>query len=60
MKNPHAVELGRLGGLARAKKLSRKRRLEIARNASLARFCVKLKQLDAKKVLDSAEEEIVS
>ena len=41
-KNPHAVALGRLGGLkggkARAKKLSKKRRVEIARNAAKARW----------------------
>lgn len=41
-KNPHAVELGRLGGLkggkARADKLSRKRRIEIARKAAKARW----------------------
>lgn len=41
-KNPHAVELGRLGGLkggkARAKKLSKKRRSEIAKKAAKARW----------------------
>ncbi len=41
-KNPHAVELGRLGGLkggkARAKKLSAKRRLEIAKKAAKVRW----------------------
>jgi hypothetical protein len=41
-KNPAAVALGKLGGLkggdARAKKLSAKRRSEIARNAVLARW----------------------
>ena len=41
-KNPAAVALGRLGGLkggvARAKKLSKKRRSEIARNAAQARW----------------------
>ena len=40
--NIHAVELGRLGGLkggkARAKKLSAKRRSEIARKAAKARW----------------------
>jgi hypothetical protein len=30
------AELGRMGGHARARKLSRRRRLEIARNASAA------------------------
>ena len=41
-KNPHAVVLGRLGGLkggpARAKKLSKKRRVEIAKKAAEARW----------------------
>ncbi len=41
-KNPAAVALGRLGGLkggkARAKKLSSKRRAEIARRAARARW----------------------
>ena len=41
-KNPAAVALGRLGGLkggpARKKKLSKKRRSEIARNAAQARW----------------------
>jgi hypothetical protein len=41
-KNPAAVALGRLGGLkggkARAKKLSRARREEIARKAAAARW----------------------
>ena len=41
-KNPHAVALGRLGGkvggAARAKKLSKKRRSEIARKAAEARW----------------------
>jgi len=41
-KNPAAVALGRLGGLkggkARAKKLSAKRRSEIARRAAKARW----------------------
>lgn len=41
-KNPAAVELGRLGGLkggkARAKKLSKKRRKEIARKAAKKRW----------------------
>jgi hypothetical protein len=41
-KNPAAVALGRLGGLkggnARAKKLSAKRRSEIARNAIMTRW----------------------
>ena len=41
-KNPAAVALGRLGGLkggkARAKKLSKEKRQEIARKAALARW----------------------
>jgi hypothetical protein len=41
-KNPHAVALGRLGGLkggkARAKKLSKKKRIEIAKKAAKARW----------------------
>ena len=41
-KNPAAVALGRLGGLkggrARAEKLSKKRRSEIAKKAALARW----------------------
>lgn len=36
-KNKAAVELGRLGGLARAKALSAKKRQTIARNAARAR-----------------------
>lgn len=44
-KNPHAVILGRLGGLkggkARAKKLSAERRREIARKAAKARWTKK-------------------
>jgi hypothetical protein len=41
-KNPHAVALGRLGGAkggpARAAILTKERRIEIARNAALARW----------------------
>lgn len=41
-KNPAAVALGRLGGLkggkARAKKLSKERRIEIAKEAAKARW----------------------
>lgn len=44
-KNPSAVALGRLGGLkggpARAKKLSKKKRSEIARKAAIARWSKK-------------------
>ena len=47
-KNPNAVELGRLGGLkggkARAKKLSAKKRSEIAKSAALARWNKKNKK----------------
>ena len=46
-KNPAAVELGRLGGLkggkARAAKLSKKRRSEIAAKAAAARWSKKKK-----------------
>lgn len=41
-KNPHAVALGRLGGLkggkARADKLTKKQRIEIAKKAAKARW----------------------
>jgi hypothetical protein len=41
-KNPHAQALGRLGGLkggpARAKKLSAKKRKEVARKAAITRW----------------------
>ena len=37
-KNKAAVELGRKGGQARAKKLSKKRRAEIARTAAVKRW----------------------
>lgn len=44
-KNPAAVELGRLGGKkggpARAKKLTKKRRSEIAKKAALVRWSKK-------------------
>jgi len=46
-KNPHAVALGRLGGLkggkARAEKLSAKKRSEIAKKAAKARWAKKKK-----------------
>jgi hypothetical protein len=49
-KNPHAVALGRLGGLkggpARAKKLSEKQRMEIARKAAETRWRKKGKRSD--------------
>ncbi len=37
-KNKAAVELGRKGGKARAKKLSKKRRSDIAKNAAAKRW----------------------
>ncbi len=37
-KNKAAVELGRKGGLARAKKVSKSRRVAIAKKAALARW----------------------
>ena len=37
-KNKAAVELGRKGGQARAKKLSKERRVEIARKAAASRW----------------------
>ena len=46
-KNPHAVALGRLGGLkggpARAKKLSKKKRSEIAQKAAKSRWSKPIK-----------------
>jgi hypothetical protein len=40
-KNRAAVELGRKGGLARAKMVSKRRRIEIARNAAKRRWKAK-------------------
>ncbi len=44
-RNPHAVALGRMGGLmggkARAKKLSAKKRIAIAKKAAQARWASK-------------------
>ena len=37
-KNPAAVALGRMGGAARAKTLSKKKRAEIAKKAAAARW----------------------
>ena len=37
-KNKAAVELGRLGGQARAKKLNKRRRVEIAKKAAAKRW----------------------
>ncbi len=42
-KNKAAQELGRLGGRARADKLSKKRRAEIAKKAAEARWAGKIK-----------------
>lgn len=38
MKNASAVELGKLGGAARALKLSKRRRKQIAKNAAIERW----------------------
>lgn len=59
VKNIHAVELGRLGGQARAKNLSPEKRKEIARKASLSRLNKKT-SLTAKKVLDKPDSEALS
>ena len=48
-KNPAAVTLGTLGGIARAKKLSKKRRSEIAKIAVRAREAKKMLFVDEKK-----------
>ena len=53
-KNPHAVELGKLGGHARARKLSKKRRSEIAKNAVLAR----IRKNNKKKSNNSLDSEV--
>lgn len=49
-RNPHAVALGSLGGKkggpARAKKLSKKRRSEIAKKAATARWATRRAALD--------------
>ena len=37
-KDPNAVALGRKGGQATRKKLSKERRIELARHAALARW----------------------
>ena len=47
-KNVHAQELGRLGGIARAAKLSAEQRREIARVAGLAPKRAREKKLSAK------------
>jgi hypothetical protein len=59
-KNPAAVALGRLGGLkggkARAKKLSAKRKSEIARKAGLGR----MKKLSSKRRSEIARNAIMA
>jgi len=45
-KNPHAVKLGRLGGLARAKKLSKEERVKIATKASRVAADQRRKKVD--------------
>jgi hypothetical protein len=37
-KNPHAVQLGQLGGKARLQKMTSEKRQEIARNAARVRW----------------------
>jgi hypothetical protein len=48
-KNPAAVELGRAGGLARAKNLSEKERKRIALKASKAAAAARTKRAKAKR-----------
>jgi hypothetical protein len=43
-KNPNAVQLGRLGGKARLKKMTAERREEIARNAARVRWAKERKK----------------
>jgi hypothetical protein len=43
-KNPHAVQLGQLGGKARIKKITPEKRREIARNAARARWAKEKKK----------------
>jgi hypothetical protein len=43
-KNPHAVQLGQLGGKARVKKLTSEKRQEIARNAARVRWAKRSKK----------------
>jgi hypothetical protein len=43
-KNPHAVQLGQLGGKARVGRLTPERRREIARKAALARWAKERKK----------------
>ncbi len=49
-KDPLAVELGRRGGLARAKKLSKETRSKIARHAALSRFNKNPEQIEVKEL----------
>lgn len=48
MTNPHAQALGQLGGLARAKALTKQQRLAISRLANQAKAKKKAKQKDSK------------
>lgn len=50
-KNEHAVAMGKLGGPARAKSLTKERRVEIARNAGQNRW--KHKDVKEEKVIPS-------
>jgi hypothetical protein len=43
-KNPHAVQMGQLGGRARIKKITPERRKEIARNAARVRWAKERKK----------------
>jgi len=43
-KNPHAVQLGQLGGKARLKKMTAEKRQEIARNAARVRWAKERKK----------------
>jgi len=43
-KNPHAVQLGRLGGKARVGKITSERRREIAKNAANVRWAKERKK----------------
>jgi hypothetical protein len=43
-KNPHAVQLGQLGGKARVKKMTSEKRQEIARNAARVRWAKERKK----------------
>ena len=49
-KNEAAVSLGRLGGAARAAKLSKEQQIESARKANQARWATKQGAADGKKI----------